>query len=110
MLEHLWTQADSEMLDEFAIAHFTAPLRPDPLLWEVFAQDRAEAPYVAASRPGARITGGYKPRPTNCRGCRVALVSRYDNDVPQGAVLHRGRGFCNRCYMQVRRAEKRRYA
>lgn len=85
------------------------PLRVDPVLWEAFAQDRAEAPYgVRRPRretrtdrvpPERRVR---HPVPERCRGCDRALrrASVRAEDAP-GTVAHAGRGLCHTCRRQV---------
>lgn len=99
MLE--WTRQDSLELDNYALLHYITPLRRDPELWELFAQDRAEAPRKEELKqlpPGLRERG--EPMPTHCRDCNKPLRSRRTKkeDAPPGAVGHYGRGRCDNCY------------
>lgn len=100
-----WTRQDSADLDNYALLHYITPLRRDPVLWELFAQDRAEAPREKPKPLKAGLRGN--PVPSHCRECHKPLRSRRvpKDQAPPGAVGHYGRGYCDACYHQkVRKA------
>ena len=96
MLE--WTHQDSKDLDEYAQLHFIAPLRRDPVLWEVFAQDRREAPRDQPKPLPPGLRG--ERMPSHCKECHKPLRSRRTpkTEAPEGFVAHYGRGHCDSCY------------
>ena len=95
-----WTRQDSQDLDEYAQMHYIAPLQRDPVLWDLFAQDREEAPREKP-KPLPRGLRG-EPMPDYCKECHKPLRSRRvkKEDAPPGTVGHYGRGHCDKCYGQ----------
>lgn len=99
----------SEALDRYAASiENKPPLKVDPVLYELLAEDRAEAPFL---RP--KITGGRPRRSTipivsvedgGCQRCgnlmrpRRTTLSEYPNTAQPGA-----NGLCMSCYQFIRR-------
>lgn len=94
-----WTRQDSQDLDLYAQMHYVTPLRRDPQLWELFEQDRQEAPRVvpkAVNRHHGMVV------PDFCRSCHKPMRSRrVKSEARPGTVGHCGRGYCDACYHQI---------
>ena len=93
-----WTHQDSLDLDAYAMRHFITPLRRDPVLWDLFEEDRREAPREGPKQLAPGLRG--EPMPTYCKECHRPLRSRRTRkeDALPGAVAHYGHGHCDNCY------------
>lgn len=78
-----------DALDDYALHHYRLPLEVDPILWDVFEQDRQEAPFR-----GMKINFASR---LPCKHCGSQMRSRTD-PYRKGTVIHRGRGLCPPCY------------
>lgn len=92
-----WTREDSRALDEYAYTHYITPLQRDPVMWELLAQDREEAPREKPKPLKAGLRG--EPVPTHCKECHKPMRSRrIKAEAKPGTVGHCGRGHCDACY------------
>lgn len=82
-----WSEKDSLHVDDWAASSYRTPLQPDPHLYQLLANDRAEAP-----RQSSRLL-----RPHSCTDCFIPL--RHSSEPADGrSEIHTGRGLCNNCY------------
>lgn len=88
-----WTERDSWLLDRWAASSVRVPLQRDQRMWELLAEDRAEAP--------RKLNEG--TRPFACIDCRMPMRSGHEADAGTGeTVRHWSFGLCLTC-AQIRK-------
>ncbi|MCR8695556.1 hypothetical protein NWP13_23790 [Rhodococcus pyridinivorans] len=99
----------SEALDRYAASiENKPPLKLDPVLYELLAEDRAEAPFdapkKAAGKPRRQDVTTASPEEGGCRRCYSLMrpphtkLADYPNTVNRGA-----HGMCTSCYQFIKR-------